>query len=184
MDVHSRRDGVSTSVSTITCSATALSYLIATLPRMAAPEVIPISYEPDYHTDTIGHWEGGQFLGSVVAAFPEGYTHTDDWRAHKRWYAVLHTFDAAGHHSGSRIERTGADDNYRAAVDAAQERLKQWLNALPGPRYGDIAIRPFRHEVDGVLFGLVIEAFEGDEHAELCPDDLGFYEPWDGSYDT
>lgn len=165
-------------------SAKAMSDPIATLPHMAVPEIIPISYEPDYHTDTIGHWEGGQFLGSVVAAFPEGYTHTDDWQAHKRWHAVLHTFDAAGHHLDSRIERTGTDDNHRAAVDAAQERLKQWLDALPGLRFGDIAIRPFRREVDGVLFGLVIETFEGTEHAELYPNNLGFYEPWDGLYDT
>ncbi|MFI7463157.1 hypothetical protein [Nonomuraea sp. NPDC049646] len=68
---------------------------------MAVPEIIPIVHEPGYHTDTIGHWEGGQFFGSVTAAFQGDYTHTDDWQKHKRWYAVLHTFDAAGHHLGS-----------------------------------------------------------------------------------
>ncbi|MGI5162509.1 hypothetical protein [Microbispora sp. CA-102843] len=151
---------------------------------MAVPEIIPIGYEPDYHTDTIGHWDGGQFLGSVVAAFPKGYTHTDDWLSHKRWYAVLHTFDAAGHHVGSRIERTGTDDHHRASVDTPQDRLNRWLDALPGLRYSDIAIRPFRHEFDDVLFGLVIETFEGQQHAELYPNNIGFYEPWDGSYDT
>ncbi|WP_214318522.1 hypothetical protein [Nonomuraea sediminis] len=151
---------------------------------MPVPEIIPIGYEPDYHTDTIGRWDGGQFLGSVVPAFPEGYTHTSDWQAHKRWYAVLHTFDADGHHLGSRIERTGTDADHRASVDTAQARLMEWLDALPGHRFGDIAIRPFRHSDDDVLFGLVIETFEGEEHAELYPDQLGFYEPWDGSYDT
>ncbi|MEV7008877.1 hypothetical protein [Streptosporangium sp. NPDC051022] len=151
---------------------------------MTVPEIIPISYEPDYHTDTIGHWEGGQFLGSVVAVFPKGYTHTDDWPAHKHWHAVLHTFDASGHHLASRIERTGTEADHRASVDAAQGLLEQWLDELPGRRFGDIAIRPFRHEFDGVLFGLVIETFEGTEHAELYPDTLGFYEPWDGLYDT
>ncbi|MEU5859965.1 hypothetical protein ABZ815_02240 [Nonomuraea sp. NPDC047529] len=108
---------------------------------MAVPDIIPIVHEPDHHTGTIGHWKGGQFFGSVVAAFREGYTHTDDWPRHKRWYAVLHTFD-------------------------------------------DIPIRPFRHTFDGVLFGLVIETFEGEEHAEFHPDNIGFYEPWDGLYDT
>ncbi|MER7209980.1 hypothetical protein [Streptosporangium sp. NPDC000239] len=151
---------------------------------MTVPEVIPIAHEPGYHTDTIGHWDGGQFLGSVVAAFPNGYTVTDDWPAHKRWHAVLHTFDASGHHLGSRVERTGTDENHRTAVETAENLLTRWLDALPGHRYGDIAIRPFRHEVDDVLFGLVIETFEGTEHAELYPDTLGFYEPWDGSYDT
>ncbi|WP_336216444.1 hypothetical protein [Nonomuraea sp. LPB2021202275-12-8] len=125
---------------------------------MAVPETIPIGYEPDYHTD--------------------------DWLARKRWYAVLHTFDATGHYLGSRIERTGTDADRRASVDTAQDLLNQWLNALPGRRFGDIAVRPFRREFDDVLFGLVIETFEGDEHAELYPDNIGFYEPWDGSYDT
>ncbi|MGS2645768.1 hypothetical protein [Streptosporangium sp. LJ11] len=151
---------------------------------MAVPEIIPISYEPDYRTDTIGLWEGGQFLGSVIAAFPDGCTITDDWPAHQRWHAVLHTFDAAGHHLDSRIERAGTDDHHRTAINAAQERLKQWLAMLPGLRFGNIAIRPFRREFNGVLFGLVIETFEGTEHAELYPDNLGFYEPWDGLYDT
>ncbi|GAA3472688.1 hypothetical protein [Nonomuraea roseola] len=133
-----------------------------------------------------GSWRRSRADSSSAPSSPPSrrVTHTDDWPAHKRWYAVLHTFDIAGHHLDSRIERTGTDDNYQAAVDAAQERLKQWLNALPGLRYGDIAIQPFRHEVDDVLFGLVIETFEGTEHAELYPDNLGFYEPWDGSYDT
>ncbi|MEU3653694.1 hypothetical protein AB0E67_12855 [Streptomyces sp. NPDC032161] len=53
---------------------------------------------------------------------------------------------------------------------------------------GDIAVRPFRLTVDGVLFGLVTERHEaGDgEHdrAELLPDGLGFGASWDGLYDT
>ncbi|GAA3142061.1 hypothetical protein GCM10010466_36270 [Planomonospora alba] len=60
---------------------------------MAIPEVIPIGYESDHHSDTISHWDGGQFLA-------------------------------------------------------------------------------------------VTEVFEGDRHAELHPEGIGFYEPWDGSYDT
>jgi formate hydrogenlyase regulatory protein HycA len=35
-----------------------------------------------------------------------------------------------------------------------------------------------------VLFGLVIETFEGEEHAKFYPNHIGFYEPWDGMYDT
>ncbi|MEV4806950.1 hypothetical protein AB0K18_43735 [Nonomuraea sp. NPDC049421] len=151
---------------------------------MGVPEIIPIAHLSDYHTDTVGHWDGGQFFGSVVAAFRQGYTRTDDWLKHKRWYAVLHTFDAAGHHLDSRIKGTGAEDDHRAAVDLANERLDHWLEALPGFRYDDIAIRPFQRTFDGVLFGLVIKTFEGMEHAEFYPDNIGFYEPWDGMYDT
>src|SRR5690606_25313454 len=110
-----------------------MSARVASLQRMAVPEIIPIVYEPDYHTGRIGHWEGGQFFGSAITA---------------------------------------------------EERLKHWLDDLPGLRFGDIAIRPFQHRFDGVLFGLVIETFEGVEHAEFYPNNIGFYEPWDGSYDT
>ncbi|GAA3526571.1 hypothetical protein GCM10022419_001590 [Nonomuraea rosea] len=151
---------------------------------MTVPGIIPIMYEPGYHTDTIGHWAGGQFFGSVISAFREGYTATDDWLSHKRWYAVLHTFDTTGHHLGSRIEHTGTDDHHRAAVDDAQARLDRWLDELPARRLDDIAIRPFRHLHDGVVFGLVIETFEGEDHAEFYPNRIGFYDPWDGSYDT
>ncbi|AQZ66198.1 unnamed protein product [[Actinomadura] parvosata subsp. kistnae] len=151
---------------------------------MAVPEVIPMSYEPDYHTGTIGHWAGGQFLGSVVAAFRQGYTRTDDWLQHKRWYAVLHTFDAEGRLLASKIECTGSEDDHRRSVDTAQERMAKWLGELDGVRFADIAVRPFRVEFDGVVFGLVVEEFEGEEHAELYPNNIGFYEPWDGLYDT
>lgn len=73
------------------------------------------------------------------------------------------------------------------------------LDGLPEREYGDIAIRPFQLTVDGVLFGLVVEHHdresgdgdgedgEGeseDDWAELHPDQLGFYAPWDGLYDT
>ncbi|MEV1246471.1 hypothetical protein ACIBO2_20760 [Nonomuraea sp. NPDC050022] len=35
-----------------------------------------------------------------------------------------------------------------------------------------------------ILYGLVIETFEGEERAEFYPNGIGFYEPWDGLYDT
>ncbi|MFC4062754.1 hypothetical protein ACFOWE_31055 [Planomonospora corallina] len=111
------------------------------------------------------------------------YARTGDRFSHTYWYAVLHTFDVNGHHLGTRIRRAGGDHDRRAAIGAAQDRLRRWLDALRDLRFDDIAIRPFYIESDDVLFGLVIES-EGDEHAELYPDRLGFYEPWDGSYET
>ncbi|MEV4114285.1 hypothetical protein [Nonomuraea sp. NPDC049695] len=151
---------------------------------MTYPEIIPISYEPDYRTAHIGQWRDGQFLGGVVAAFREGYSMTEDWQAHKRWYAILHRFNSDGHYLDSRIECTGADDRHRESVDAGDRRLSEWLAELPGLEFGDIAIRPFRLEFDGVVFGLILEDHGGAECAELYPDNLGFYAPWDGEYDT
>ncbi|MFG2869645.1 hypothetical protein [Streptomyces sp. NPDC048338] len=160
---------------------------------MSVPEVIPVRHEPEYRTSTIGQWEGGQFFASVTAAFPEDWS-GDDWQAHKRWCAVLHRFDAGGRHIGSRIEFTGTSaEGEEQAVAAARELLGEWLDALPMRRYQDIAIAPFEVRFEGALFGLVLEEEddEGDEDdgteglsAELYPDGLGFYAPWDGSYDT
>ncbi len=44
-----------------------MSAPVATLQRMAVPEVIPILYVPDHHTGTVGHWEGGH--GLVIETF-------------------------------------------------------------------------------------------------------------------
>jgi hypothetical protein len=51
---------------------------------------------------------------------------------------------------------------------------------------GDIAVKPFRGDFDGVVFGLIDES---DDHrsggwAELYPARLGFHAPWNGEYDT
>jgi hypothetical protein len=63
---------------------------------VAIPDVVPIVHEPDYRTGTIGHYDKGQFFGSVTATLEDGAGAEDDWYRHKRWYAVLHRFDADG----------------------------------------------------------------------------------------
>ncbi|MFF4383189.1 hypothetical protein [Kitasatospora sp. NPDC001547] len=143
---------------------------------MNAPDVIPISHRPDYRTDTIGRWQGGQFFASAVCL------------GVGRYYAVLHRFDDAGRHLGSRI---------RSAGDAAEAKrlLVEELDGLPGREYRDIVIAPFAVHVDGEMFGLVREDYEPDDegeeaedderiHFELYPDGLGFDAPWCGCYDT
>ncbi|MFF2897351.1 hypothetical protein [Streptomyces sp. NPDC057966] len=173
---------------------------------MAVPEIIPIAHEPDYRTDTIGRYADGQFLASITYAFPQGYAIGDDWEEHKRLYAVLHRFDHEGRYVDSDIEYAGtyAEQQQHPGGDGsvmarAEARMAALLDGLPGREYGDIAIRPFRLTVDGVLFGLVVEHHEGedgdgdgdreggesaDDWAELHPDQLGFHAPWDGEYDT
>ncbi|MET8980896.1 hypothetical protein ABZX85_35370 [Streptomyces sp. NPDC004539] len=154
---------------------------------MSVPDVIPIRHEPDHYTRTIGRCRDGQFLASVTAAFPEDWNDwsRDDSLAAKRWCAVLHRFDAAGRHLGSRIEFTGTSaEGEQRAVDAARRLLDAWLAGLPGLRYQDIAIAPFEVRFEGALFGLVLEEDEDEVNAELYPEGLGFYPPWDGCYDT
>ncbi|MER6100069.1 hypothetical protein ABT154_30285 [Streptomyces sp. NPDC001728] len=158
---------------------------------MSVPEIIPIRYEPDYRTRTIGRWRGGQFFASVTGAFSEGWI-GGDWEKRRRWCAVLHRFDGAGRHLDSRIEFTGTSaDGERRVIDAASGLLDEWLDALPERQYQDIAIAPFTVQCEGVRFGLVLEDDGAEEDgeargvwAEFYPDGLGFSAPWDGEYDT
>ncbi|MBB5872673.1 formate hydrogenlyase regulatory protein HycA [Allocatelliglobosispora scoriae] len=152
---------------------------------MATPDLIPINHEPGYRTDTIGRFADGQFFGSVVAGFADGIAPDGDWAAHKRWYAVLHRFDQEGNHVSSDIQFAGTTaDGESRVVDKATGMLRQWLDELPGRSFGDISIRLFQVEVDGVTFGLIDETSDDDGYVELYPDELGFYEPWSGDYDT
>lgn len=163
---------------------------------MLVPEVIPVAYEPDYRTSTIGRFAGGQFLASISYAFPDGFVRGDGWEEHKRLFVVLHTFDHEGHHQDSDIWYAGTwaeqmkhPDDENSVVTRAEARLHALLTALPEREYCDIAVRPFQLTVDGVLFGLVTECHAEDEDgeedwAELYPDRLGFSAPWDGTYST
>jgi formate hydrogenlyase regulatory protein HycA len=162
---------------------------------MAVPEIVPIIHGPGYRTAAIGRYAQGQFLASATYAFPSGFSRGEGWEDQKRLYAVLHRFDPQGRHLPSDIRCSGTwaeqqrhpqgNDSVRVRAKA---RLAELLHGLPGPEYGHIAICPFQPSVDGVLFGLVAERrAEGggeDDWAEPYPDRLGFFAPWDGTYDT
>ena len=153
---------------------------------MAIPDRVPIAHVRSYRTSHIGHYAGGQFFGSVTATLEPGAGAEPDWRAHKRWYAVLHRFDPTGAHTGSDIWFAGTSEEERAAIKRAKAHLTGQLKALPGRAFGDIAIGLFHVEVDGHVFGLVdgSDLYDGHDHAEFLPDTLGFDPPWDGAYDT
>ncbi|WP_093618227.1 hypothetical protein [Actinoplanes philippinensis] len=153
---------------------------------MAIPLRVPIAYEPDHRTSSIGSYQGGQFFGSVTATLEDGAGAAASWFRHKRWYAVLHRFDADGAHTGSQIWCAGTSEDEDASIDRAQACLGVWLDALPGRVFGDIAIKLFHVEFEGHTFGLIdrSEDYDGEDHAEFVPDDLGFDPPWDGCYDT
>ncbi|MFC4054635.1 hypothetical protein ACFOY4_33515 [Actinomadura syzygii] len=153
---------------------------------MPVPDVIPIKHEPDFHADTIGTYQAGQFFASVTGAYPKDHVPGPDWQTQMRWYAVLHRFDPAGFHAGSEIWSAGRNQkDRRDATQRAQAKLTEWLTALPDRTYGDIAIRPFQLVVDEITFGLLIEKRRGRRTwAELHPQGLGFASPWDGLYST
>lgn len=158
---------------------------------MAIPQVVPITHEPNGRTATIGRYARGQFLASVTYAYPLGYIPDDEWEQHRRLYAVLHTFDADGHHrdteawcAGTYAEQQIHPHGATSVQARAEARVDKLLGGLADLTYGDIAVRPFQLTVERVLFGLTVEEEEGEVWAELHPDRLGFGEPWDGSYDS
>ena len=104
---------------------------------------------------------------------------------------MLHLFDAEGHYRDSEIwcagtwaEQQRDPDGDDSVLARARVHLAKLLRSLPRRSYTDIAVRPFRVTVDGVLFGLLTGEDDGEAWAELYPDHLGFGEPWDGTYDT
>jgi hypothetical protein len=152
---------------------------------VAAPDLIPIKHEPGYHTDTIGRYAQGQFFAAVRGAHRAGEQPSPD-RRNIRWYAYLHRFDADGRHVGSDIELIDVGPNLRGELgEEASAKLAALLDTLPEREFADIAIRTFELEYDGVRFGLVDESdSRRGDWAELYPDNLGFCDPWDGTYDT
>jgi formate hydrogenlyase regulatory protein HycA len=153
---------------------------------LAVPNLIRIARQEGYHTDQIGKYrEGNQFMGFVIATVPKPLPR--DWQTHKRWYAVLHTFDRKGKHLHTEAWFAGTTANgERKAVEKAQAKLDQMIAALGKVKYGDVKVGLFQVQIDGHTFGLVdaSEPEQGYESIHLLPNDLAFFEPWDGTYDT
>ncbi|WP_033338593.1 hypothetical protein [Catenuloplanes japonicus] len=141
---------------------------------MVVPQRIPIAWEAGYRTDTIGRYAGGQFYAAMHGVFRPG--------AGPAWYAYVHLFDHDGWYVETRV-RLLARTEVLADVPGADRTLAGLLAGLSRVRYGDIAVRPFRFEHDGVLFGLIDESDEQrGPWVELYPDRLGFTPPWTGEY--
>lgn len=161
---------------------------IAAASGAAVPLHIRIAYLPRSPTACIGtHGNAGsrgQFLGCVVATLPEGPLTGDPTQ--KRWYAVLHRFDAAGKHLGTDHAFTGTSIDEPAAVQRADEKLRAFVERLEHRELRDIDIDLFQVTIDGHRFGLVdaSDPDEGRQVLELVPNDLAFSPPWDGQYDT
>jgi formate hydrogenlyase regulatory protein HycA len=134
--------------------------------------------------------EANQFWGRVVAFHtrrPE--PRPASWYPEKRWYAVLHKFDAWGRHLSTEHWFAGVDRPWGDAPERANVKLDEMVAALGEVEYADIEIRLFRVVIDGCTFGLldVSQPELGPTFAErvaMEPGNLLFRAPWDGSYDT
>ncbi|MEO7714573.1 MAG: hypothetical protein ABIY70_00085 [Capsulimonas sp.] len=158
---------------------------------MAIPDKIKVSYLADYHTENVGRHgdDDGQFMAFVVATLPEIFA--SDWQKHKRWYAVLHTFDTDGHHVNTDARFAGVTaDGEDQVAERAWGWIEEMLAALGPITREDIEVRLFSVQVDGRAFGLLdtshISEDDGTiyETVTLLPNDFVFTDPWDGDYDT
>ncbi len=151
------------------------------------PERILIAREEDYHTDQMGQYgDGNQFMAFVVATL-NPIPGVKDWHKYKRWHAVLHTFDADGTHLETQTWFAGTTaDGERGVIEKAEAKLEDMLRELGPIKLGDVNVKLFQVEVDGRTFGLVDASDPDDEYESihLLPNDLAFFEPWDGLYDT
>jgi hypothetical protein len=165
---------------------------------VAVPDLLRIPCETGEYArfDLVGRDENGQqFVAFVTGALP-----VDEiaerlpeplrryWRSEKRWYAVLHRFDADGNHLGTDA-RSGGADGESDATNRAEQELDALLAALGPWQSGDIWVRLFEVERDGCLFGLVYERSDEEdpelEYVLLEPNDIMFHPPWDsGDYST
>lgn len=160
------------------------------------PEVIPVKRYDIGHSGTqyIGKYgKGNQFWGQVVATFrkpdvmPNDVTPSaDEWQSRKCWYAILHKFDSRGKHLGTEYKFTGTTaDGESAVCDQAEVHMNNFISALGPVKFGNIAIRLFKIEIDGHVFGMIdTSSEEWGDTATMEPGDLVFYPPWDGEYDT
>lgn len=163
---------------------------------MATPEKLRIPYEPgDWgsfrHIGTLS--DGRLFLAGVTSAFPGPYPYRHirgDWRNHKRWLAVLHTFDSDGMYLASDVRLGGLESEGRdVAGNKAAVALTEILSPLTY-ELTDIAIRVFETEVEGIHYSLKYESGTDDagepwEWVMLFPNAIMFHPPWDsGLYST
>lgn len=152
------------------------------------PARIPIAREEDDRTSWLGRAaDGRQFIGFAERAIQDRDAPAD--AVMHRWYAALHLFDESGAYLESKIAFTSEWTQWRKlprdGVNAAQALLQDWLASLEPIKFGDIAISLFSTEKEGVKIALEASSNEdGSPRVDLWPNDLYFFPPWDGSYDT
>jgi formate hydrogenlyase regulatory protein HycA len=173
---------------------------------VAAPDRLLIFWEEDeddrFHL--IGRYgDGKQFMAFVTGAYPADWWSgkyppeylRNRWAEHKRWYAVLHLFDAAGNHLGTEAISGGTTASGQGqAINRADDKLAHLLHSLEPYKLCDIGVKPFGVEIDGYFFGLVYQLNSYDDPANpegtyecvmLEPNDIMFHPPWDsGEYST
>lgn len=128
------------------------------------PKRIPINREAGYHTEHIGKFRDGQYMGFIFF-LETGQT---------RLIAVLHLFDKAGAHLESKSWDTRAGAEPEKALVAA-------ISALPEAKPDNISVQLFTITLLEHEFGLKkIDS----KRVAYVPYGLAFFAPWTGNYST
>jgi hypothetical protein len=93
----------------------------------------------------------------------------------ERPISVLHLLDKDGSHIESSIWKT-------EKMNEAEAKLNEAISKLSNSAPGNIIVKPFIVELNGLNIGLVPR--EDGECYSYMPYDLAFFPPWDGQYDT
>jgi hypothetical protein len=173
---------------------------------VAKPDKLLIPYVADersrfHHIGRYG--PGNLFMALGTGAFPGDWSSDSyspeycklHWAEHKRWYAVLHRFDADGNHLATEAQYGGTTASGEREANKEARRFLEAMLASLGPYDAcDICVRLFRVEIDGYVFGLVYHCEDADdpdesdavcEYVMLEPNDIMFHPPWDsGEFST
>ncbi len=138
----------------------------------------------DEHTRYMGTCSGGRlFWGYTTFAFATVFANleSNDWRANRKEYVVLHLFKKDGRYLSTQHLFAGTTDKADQAL--MKQTLEAWIAQLGEIAYGDIEVSLFQTKIDKVTFGLIIN--EDEECVDLQPSTtVSFMEPWNGEYYT
>jgi len=130
------------------------------------PETFLVKREEDYHTNYVGKYD--EDLIFIGFPFFGGSSQT-------RPLAVLHLLDADGSLITSEIWET-------EKMYEAEGELRKAIKNLPDSKYCDVKTKLFSVELNGLTFGFIPR--EDGACIEYQPYGLGFFPPWDGTYET
>lgn len=147
---------------------------------MPIPEIIPIAWMEDLHTEFIGHCaDGTQFFLNEVFVFRE--PKSKNWQDSRHEYLVLYLFDSDGNYL--KHESWYAGTTATLDEEILEAKRDEMLAELGEINFCNIAVRPFSVQIDGITFGLIDD--KEKEMVTLQPSSqISFMAPWDGEYYT
>lgn len=140
------------------------------------PRFVRINHD-DYHAQYVGKVsDGSQFFLTHPFAPEPGDKPGGS-------YIALYIFDEFGILTEARIEQQGEVTQTQVAA-----LTQLWLDSLGEYRFADINVAPFCVEKYDRQFGLIFDPEDEEELGSWVTvqpgDNMAFYPPWDGEYDT